>query len=101
MSAGTIIVNGGTIVTKHQNNFGLLLYCADGIGDSQHHANVTVKINGGNVDTDFDRTRPKNDSADVYRVKISLSGAGEGQEITSYTLMGGSTINLRDAKTFP
>jgi len=96
---GTIIVNGGTIVTRHQNYFGPISYYADGIGDVQHYTNVTVKINGGNVDTDFDRTRPKNDSADVYRVKITLSGAGEGEEITSYTLFDGSTINLRDAKT--
>ena len=98
---GTIIVNGGTIVTRHQNYFGPISYYADGIGDVQHYKNVTVKINGGNVDTDFDRTRPKNDSADVYRVKITLSGAGEGEEITSYTLFDGSTINLRDAKTLP
>ena len=98
---GVIDINGGTIVTKHQNYFGPILYCADGIGATRHDTGVTVKINGGNVDTDFDRTRPKNDSTDVYRVKISLSGAGEGQEITSYTLMGGSTINLRDAKTLP
>ena len=98
---GTIIVNGGTIVTRHQNYFGPISYYADGIGDVQHYTNVTVKINGGNVDTDFDRTRPKNDSADVYRVKITLSGAGEGQEITSYTLLDGTTINLNDAKTLP
>ena len=100
-SLGTIIVNGGTIVTRHQNYFGPIYYYADGIGDVQHYTNVTVKINGGNVDTDFDRTRPKNDSADVYRVKITLSGAGEGQEITSYTLFDGSTISLNDAKTLP
>ena len=98
---GTIIVNGGTIVTRHQNYFGVISYYADGIGDVQHHTNVDVRINGGNVDTDFDRTRPKNDSIDVYRVKISLSGAGEGQEITSYTLFNGSTISLNDAKTLP
>lgn len=102
ISAGTIIVNGGTIVTKHQSITGInFSYYADGIGDTQHGTGVTVKINGGNVDTDFDRTRPKNDSADVYRVKITLSGAGEGQEITSYTLFDGSTISLKDAKTLP
>ena len=102
ISAGTIIVNGGTIVTKHQSITGInFSYYADGIGDTQHGTDVTVKINGGNVDTDFDRTRPKNDSADVYRVKITLSGAGEGQEITSYTLFDGSTISLKDAKTLP
>ena len=101
ISAGTIIVNGGTIVTKHQNYFGPISYYADGIGDTMHGTGVTVKINGGNVDTDFDRTRPQNDSADVYRVKINLSGAGEGQEITSYTLFNGSTISLKDAKTLP
>ena len=98
---GTIIVNGGTIVTRHQNYFGPISYYADGIGDVQHYTNVTVKINGGNVDTDFDRTRPSNVSGDVYRVKITLSGAGEGQEITSYTLLDGTTINLNDAKTLP
>ena len=98
---GTIIVNGGTIVTRHQNYFGPISYYADGIGDVQHYKNVTVKINGGNVDTDFDRTRPKNDSADVYRVKITLLGAGEGQTVTSYTMFNGETVYLQDTKTLP
>ena len=100
-SRGKVIVNGGTIVTRHQNHFGVRPYYADGIGDTQHHTFVDVRINGGNVDTDFDQTRPKNDSADVYRVKISLSGVGEGQTITSYTMLDGTTVSLKDAKTLP
>ncbi len=100
ISAGTIIVNGGTIVTKHQNYFGPISYYADGIGDTQHKTAVDVRINGGNVDTDFDRTRPKN-HVDVYRVKITLLGAGEGQTITNYTLMDGTTVSLKDAKILP
>ncbi len=100
-SRGKVIVNGGTIVTRHQNHFGVHSYYADGIGDTQHHTFVDVRINGGNVDTDFDQTRPKNDSADVYRVKISLSGVGEGQTITSYTMLDGTTVSLKDAKTLP
>ncbi|AVM69160.1 hypothetical protein C3V36_07840 [Lachnospiraceae bacterium oral taxon 500] len=98
---GRVIVNGGTIVTKHQTRDGVNPYYADGIGDTQHHTAVDVRIKGGNVDTDFDRTRPKNDSADVYRVKISLSGVGEGQTITSYTMLDGTTVSLKDAKTLP
>ena len=100
---GKITINGGTIVTRHQSGAaGLgIYYRADGTGATQGKTGVDVRINGGNVDTDFDRTRPKNDSIDVYRVKISLSGAGEGQEITSYTLFNGATISLNDAKTLP
>ena len=103
---GTIIVNGGTIVTRHQTRDGVYPYYADGIGDTQHKTAVDVRINGGNVDTDFDRTRPKNDTHDglvngVYRVKITLLGAGEGQEITSYTLFNGKTVYLQDTKTLP
>ena len=100
---GKITINGGTIVTRHQSGAtGLgIYYRADGTGATQGKTGVDVRINGGNVDTDFDQTRPKNDSIDVYRVKISLSGAGEGQEITSYTLFNGATISLNDAKTLP
>ena len=98
---GTIIITGGTIVTKHQSITGVnFAYYADGIGATQHKTGVAVRIRGGNVDTDFDRTRPRNGGA-AYRVKITLSGAGEGQTITSYTLFDGSTINLKDAKTLP
>lgn len=99
-SRGKVIVNGGTIVTRHQTRDGVNPYYADGIGDTQHHTAVDVRINGGNVDTDFDRTRPKN-HVDVYRVKITLLGAGEGQTITNYTLMDGTTVSLKDAKTLP
>ena len=95
---GVVTVNGGTIVTRHQTRYP---YYADGIGDTQHKTAVNVMINGGNVDTDFDRTRPYDNSADVYRVKITLLGAGEGQAITSYTLFDGSTISLNDTKTLP
>ena len=100
---GKITINGGTIVTRHQSGAAGLgvYYRADGTGATQGKTGVDVRINGGNVDTDFDRTRPKNDSIDVYRVKITLSGAGEGQEITSYTLFNGATISLNDAKTLP
>ena len=98
---GTVIVDGGTIVTKHQIRDGVYPYYADGIGDTQHKTAVHVRINGGNVDTDFDQTRPRNVSGDVYRVKITLSGAGEGQEITSYTLFDGSTKYLQNTKTLP
>lgn len=102
---GEVIVNGGTIVTRHQTRDGVNPYYADGIGDTQHHTAVDVRINGGNVDTDFDRTRPKNKTlfgaAGVYRVKITLLGAGEGQEITSYTLFDGETKYLQDTKTLP
>ena len=102
---GRVIVNGGTIVTRHQTRDGVNPYYADGIGDTQHHTAVDVRINGGNVDTDFDRTRPKNKTlfgaAGVYRVKITLLGAGEGQEITSYTLFDGETKYLQDTKTLP
>ena len=99
---GIIDINGGTIVTKHQSITGVnFAYYADGIGATQHKTGVAVVINGGNVDTDFDRTRPKNDSTYVYRVKITLSGAGEGQTITSYTLFDGSTKYLKNTKTLP
>ena len=103
---GKVIVNGGTIVTRHQTRDGVNPYYADGIGDTQHHTAVDVRINGGNVDTDFDQTRPKNDTLyglvnGVYRVKITLLGAGEGQTITNYTLMDGTTVSLKDAKTLP
>ena len=103
---GKVTVNGGTIVTKHQTRDGAYPYYADGIGDTQHKTAVDVRINGGNVDTDFDRTRPKNDTHDglvngVYRVKITLLGAGEGQEITSYTMFNGKTVYLQDTKTLP
>ena len=98
---GTVIVDGGTIVTKHQTRDGVYPYYADGIGDTQHKTAVNVQINGGNVDTDFDRTRPRNGYADVYRVKITLSGAGEGQTVTSYTLFNGETVYLQDTKTLP
>lgn len=103
---GEVIVNGGTIVTKHQTRDGVNPYYADGIGDTQHHTAVDVRIKGGNVDTDFDQTRPKNDTLyglvnGVYRVKITLLGAGEGQEITSYTLFDGKTKYLQDTKTLP
>ena len=102
---GEVIVNGGTIVTRHQNRSGVNPYYADGIGDTQHHTAVDVRINGGNVNTDFDRTRPNHGYIlgydGSYRVKITLLGAGEGQEITSYTLLDGTTINLKDAKTLP
>lgn len=103
---GKVIVNGGTIVTRHQTRDGVNPYYADGIGDTQHHTAVDVRINGGNVDTDFDQTRPKNDTLyglvnGVYRVKITLLGAGEGQEITSYTMLDGSTKYLQDTKTLP
>ncbi|WP_454963209.1 S-layer homology domain-containing protein [Filifactor alocis] len=105
-SQGKVIVNGGTIVTRHQTRDGVNPYYADGIGDTQHHTFVDVRINGGNVNTDFDRTRPKNDTHyglvnGVYRVKITLLGAGEGQEITSYTMLDGSTKYLQDTKTLP
>ena len=98
---GTVIVDGGTIVTKHQTRDGVYPYYADGIGDTQHKTAVNVQINGGNVDTDFDRTRPRNGYADVYRAKITLLGAGEGQEITSYTMFNGETVYLQDTKTLP
>lgn len=98
---GKVIVNGGTIVTRHQTRDGVNPYYADGIGDTQHHTFVDVRINGGNVNTDFDRTRPKKSHVDVYRVKITLLGAGEGQTITNYTLMDGTTVSLKDAKTLP
>lgn len=104
---GTIRINGGTIVTKHRKDtiVNSIPYHADGIGDTQHHTAVDVRINGGNVDTDFDRTRPKKDTlygvGGVYRVKITLLGAGEGQEITSYTLFDGETKYLQDTKTLP
>ncbi|EHL17164.1 hypothetical protein HMPREF9628_02228, partial [Peptoanaerobacter stomatis] len=103
---GEVIVNGGTIVTKHQTRDGVNPYYADGIGDTQHHTAVDVRINGGNVDTDFDQTRPKNDTLyglvnGVYRVKITLLGAVEGQEITSYTMFNGKTVYLQDTKTLP
>ncbi|EHI54765.1 hypothetical protein HMPREF9333_02054 [Johnsonella ignava ATCC 51276] len=103
---GEVIVNGGTIVTRHQTRDGVNPYYADGIGDTQHHTAVDVRINGGNVDTDFDQTRPKNDTHyglvnGVYRVKITLLGAGEGQTITSYTLFNGKTVYLQDTKTLP
>ena len=103
---GKVTVNGGTIVTRHQTRDGVYPYYADGIGDTQHKTAVDVRINGGNVDTDFDRTRPKNDTHDglvngVYRVKITLLGAGEGQEITSYTMFNGKTVYLQDTKTLP
>ncbi|WP_242822006.1 S-layer homology domain-containing protein [Peptoanaerobacter stomatis] len=98
---GNVIVNGGTIVTRHQNYFGPISYYADGIGDTQHKTAVNVKINGGNVDTDFDRTRPRNGYAYVYRAKITLLGAGEGQTVTSYTMFNGETVYLQDTKTLP
>lgn len=101
---GFIRINGGTIVTKHRKDTfvnGLHFY-ADGIGDTQHKTKVGVKINGGNVDTDFDRTRPRNNAGkSLYRVKITLSGAGEGQAITSYTLFDGTAVSLKDARTLP
>ena len=104
---GVITINGGTIVTKHQKDtiVNSLPYHADGIGDTQHKTAVDVRINGGNVDTDFDRTRPKNNTlygfSGVYRVKITLLGAGEGQTISSYTLLDGETVYLKDTKTLP
>ena len=99
---GKVIVNGGTIVTKHQTRDGVNPYYADGIGDTQHHTAVDVIIRGGNVDTDFDRTRPiKGHDNPVYRAKITLLGAGEGQTVTSYTLFDGETKYLQDTKTLP
>ena len=101
---GFIRINGGTIVTKHRKETIVngLYYHADGIGDTQHNTKVDVTINGGNVDTDFDRTRPINDAVkSLYRVKITLSGAGEGQAITSYTLLDGTAVSLKDARTLP
>ena len=99
---GEVIVNGGTIVTKHQTRDGVNPYYADGIGDTQHHTAVNVQIKGGNVDTDFDRTRPiMGHDNPVYRAKITLSGAGEGQTVTSYTMFNGKTVYLQDTKTLP
>ena len=99
---GEVIVNGGTIVTKHQTRDGVNPYYADGIGDTQHHTAVNVQIKGGNVDTDFDRTRPiMGHDTPVYRAKITLSGAGEGQTVTSYTMFNGKTVYLQDTKTLP
>ena len=104
---GKITINGGTIVTRHQSGAaGLgIYYRADGTGATQGKTGVDVRINGGNVNTDFDRTRPNHGYIlgydGSYRVKITLLGAGEGQEITSYTLLDGTTINLKDAKTLP
>ena len=99
---GRVIVNGGTIVTKHQTRDGVNPYYADGIGDTQHHTSVNVQIKGGNVDTDFDRTRPiKRHDNPVYRAKITLLGAGEGQTVTSYTMFNGKTVYLQDTKTLP
>lgn len=101
---GFIRINGGTIVTKHRKDTIVngLYYHADGIGDTQHKTKVDVTINGGNVDTDFDMTRPINDAGkSLYRVKITLSGAGEGQAITSYTLLDGTAVSLKDARTLP
>ena len=99
---GFIRINGGTIVTKHRKDTMVngLLFHADGIGDTQHKTAVKVRINGGNVDTDFDRTRPINNAGkSLYRVKITLSGAGEGQAITGYTLFDGTAVSLKDART--
>ncbi len=99
---GEVIVNGGTIVTRHQNRSGVNPYYADGIGDTQHHTSVNVQIKGGNVDTDFDRTRPiMGHDNPVYRAKITLLGAGEGQTVTSYTMFNGETVYLQDTKTLP
>ena len=99
---GEVIVNGGTIVTKHQTRDGVNPYYADGIGDTQHRTAVNVQIKGGNVDTDFDRTRPiMGHDNPVYRAKITLSGAGEGQTVTSYTMFNGKTVYLQDTKTLP
>lgn len=99
---GKVIVNGGTIVTRHQTRDGVYPYYADGIGDTQHHTSVNVQIKGGNVDTDFDRTRPiMGHDNPVYRAKITLLGAGEGQTVTSYTMFNGKTVYLQDTKTLP
>nr|WP_315104254.1 S-layer homology domain-containing protein [uncultured Catonella sp.] len=95
-NCGTIEINGGKIEATCVQSAPIGTAVS---GTADQGGKIT--INGGNVDTDFDQTRPRTSYDYGYRVKITLSGAGEGQTISSYTLFDGSTISLQDTKTLP